>query len=370
MSDVVVVERDFPSFFDAPFVVHPPGAPFSSPLRGDLKAMVDERKNPFFRRGAGTYFTALRDGRPVGRILAHVYFAANERWGEQASCFGFFDVADDGAAAAALLGRAEAFGRAHGATICRGAMNMTAAQEMGVVVDGFEHGPYVAQVWNPPHVPRLLMENGWRGGHPMRTFSSRDLARYDADAALTDRHRALLSDPAWRFRTVDMKRFDAELEAVRDVLNDAMHDNHLFVALTPEEMRFQLGPFEQIADPSIVWIAEHEGRPVAASLVAPDVVPLLRSMKSRLTPVSVAKFLLGRRRIRDACIVVLLVKRAYHGRGVIGVLNHHVMRSLQRGGYRSCGVTWISDANRPSLRQMELLDMQPRHRTDLFEKAL
>jgi hypothetical protein len=44
--------------------------------------------------------------------------------------------------------------------------------------------------------------------------------------------------------------------------------------------------------------------------------------------------------------------------------------ALKRHGYESFGVTWISDENRGSLRQMERLGARPLHRLDLFERAV
>ncbi len=367
MSDVVVKEGDFPSFFDVPFAVYPPDSHYVSPLKGDLKAMLDPKKNPFFENGAGAYFTAFRDRRPVGRILAHVFRAANERWGERAGSFGFFDCADDETAARALLEQAAAWNRAQGMTLVRGNMNMTAAQEVGVVVGGFEHAPMVGQVWNPPHIPKLLQQNGFRPTYPMTTFKG-PLAAYDPESSLTPKHRAVMADPAYTFRTVDMKRFAAEVEVVREVLNDSMANNKLFVPITRAEMKFQLGPFEQVADPSIVWIAEHDGVPVGATLTAPNINPLLREMKSRLNPWSVLTFLRKRRRMTTAVFIIIVVKQAYQAKGIIGVLNYHAMSSLKRRGYSAIGGTWIADTNRPSLRQVEHLGMRALHRVELFER--
>ena len=147
-----LVERDFPSFFQVPFEIYPATLPYTSMLRGDLEATLDPKKNPHWKVAEGTFFTALDAGRPVGRIVCHVHTAANERFAERAASFGFFDLIDDVEVARALLTRAEEFGRARGMTVLRGNMNLTANQEIGVLVEGADQAPFVAQMFGPEYL--------------------------------------------------------------------------------------------------------------------------------------------------------------------------------------------------------------------------
>ena len=368
---MTLVERDLASFFRVPFEVYGESSPYVSPLKDDIARMLDDKKNPFFKSGEATYYTAVVDGQPRGRIVCHVHHACNVRWGEKAASFGFFDCANDEVIARALLAKAEAHARGWGCTLLRGNMNLTAAQECGVVVGGFEHAPCVAQVWNPPHIPTLLEASGFRGVYPMTTFIGRQaVLQRDWDATLQDKSKAILADPAYKIRTANMKDYQNEVQRIREVLNDAMHDNRLFVDITPAEMEFQLGPYQSVMDPNLVWIAEHNGVPVGATLCAPDLNPLLREMKSRVTPLSALTFLRKRRKMKGASVVIIIVKKAYQAKGVIGVLNAELMKALVRGKYEYIAGTWIADVNRPSLRQAELFGMDKLHRADIFEKAL
>src|SRR5262245_33775422 len=150
-------EDDFPAFFEAPFRAYGADSLYVSPLKSDLSRFLDARKNPLFTRfGSRRTYTAHRDGAPVGRIVAHVHRSSNERHRMRLSFFGYFDCADDPEAARLLLGAAEAFGRAQGCDEIAGNFNLTAMQQCGVVTDGFENRPYTDQIYNPPHVPKLL----------------------------------------------------------------------------------------------------------------------------------------------------------------------------------------------------------------------
>jgi GNAT superfamily N-acetyltransferase len=369
-SPVYLVEGDFASFFRVPFVVYPATMPWVSMLKSDLKALLDEKKNPHWQVAERTYFTAMRDGVPVGRILCHVHHAANERFGEKAASFGFFDVEDDVETARALLSKAEEFARARHLTLLRGNMNLTANQEIGVLTDGDDKAPFVAQMFQPEWVSKLLVQCGFAATMPMTTFARFDVAAVDLDKIVTDKHRALMNDPDYVWREFRMNRFDDDVEIVRTILNDSMGQNPLFVPMTKEEARFQLGPMKMIMDPKLTRIAEFKGEPIGATICIPDPNPLLKKIGSRLTPWGLLRFLLEKKKIRRASVIIILVKRAYHGQGVIGVLNHDMMKALKEGGYTEMGGTWISDTNKASLKQAQLTGLHPHHRLALFEKSL
>ena len=112
---VTLKKRDFESFFAARFEAYGETSLYVSPMKGDLKRFLSATENPLFSRDDEiTYFTAFRDGRPIGRITAHVHGASNTQYGWNRAYFGYFDCADDAEAASLLLKAAEDWGRRRG----------------------------------------------------------------------------------------------------------------------------------------------------------------------------------------------------------------------------------------------------------------
>jgi len=363
-------EGDFRSFFEAPFACYGADSRYVSPMRGDLERSLDAGRNPLFRDHARrTWFTAHRDGRIVGRVLAHVHEASNRLHGLARGYFGCFDCIDDAEAAGMLLEAAGAWARGRGCTELAGAFNLTITQLVGVVTEGFEHAPYTYQDYSPPHVARLLDALGFERFFPVRTFES-ELARLDPGSLLGDRQRALLADARWSWRPIPRRGLEARLLEACEVLNDGFRDNALFVPLTPEEFLFPCEGLTWVIDERISFTAYEDGRPVGVVLCIPDLNPFLRATRSRIgwrTPWELAKLRLNRRR---AAIIFFSVRRSHHGLGVNGVLLYHLARALKAGGYERLGVSWVSDGNAASLRQMEKLGARPLHRLHLFRKPL
>jgi GNAT superfamily N-acetyltransferase len=376
-------ERDFDSFFAAPFEAYGPASPFVSPLRSDLKRFLDPRRHPTFSTPEDlTFFSVLKDGRPLGRVVAHVHRAANRRHGLGRSQFGFFDCGDDLIAASLLMDAAEGFARRQAADEIAGNFNLTGNHAIGVVTEGFERQPYLEQTFNPPHVPRLLEALGYEPFFPMTTHEFE--VRPDAQARAVERRRALPagasaggSEPSQgseldRLRVVPVTRrtIRGALAACRTLLNDAFAANPLFVPMSEQEFDFYAKDLTWIVDPRITVLAYDGDRPVGAIVCVPDLNPFLRDVGSRLSPLAVWKFLRYRRACRRATIIYYAVDPAYQNRGVNGLMMHRLAEGLADAGYTHVGGTWIADVNPASLRQVEKIGARPYQRLHLYRRRL
>ena len=68
----VASRRELNRFIKLPWRLYRNEPNWVAPLLMDLKAQLDQAKNPFFEHAEAQYFLALRDGRAVGRISAHI----------------------------------------------------------------------------------------------------------------------------------------------------------------------------------------------------------------------------------------------------------------------------------------------------------
>lgn len=354
---------DAQAFFEAPFHAYAPGDGYVSPMRNDLLRMLNPGANPLWTAGNPfRFWTAHRNGRPVGRIIAHIHGQSNALHKLQRAQFGFFDCADDGEAARMLLDAAAGFAREHGKRELAGNFNLTAMQQAGVMTGGFGARGYTDMVINPPHIPRLLEENGFAPFFPMRTFEL-DLAAVHPSQA-----RALDEGDGFRFAPIHRASFAERMAEARIVLNDGFAANPMFVPLTDEEFRFQAGEMMSILDPRLSSMLLADGRPVGTIICIPDLNGFLAASRSQFglgTPFHYLRYRLRRRR---AVIIFYSVVTDWHGKGLMGAMLERTVAALKAAKYEKLGITWIADVNTASLRQMERLGAQPLHRLHLFRK--
>ena len=362
-------EGDRDEFFSVPFACYPADTPYVSPLRSDLRRMLSETENPLFAGRAPAVFTVRRAGRPVGRIVAHIHEASNRRHGLSRSYFGFFDCADDLEAARLLLDAAEGWGRQRGCSEIAGNFNLTAMQQIGVMTGGHDRPPYSDQLYTPAHIPRLLSACGYEPFFPTSTFEV-DVADIDPAKLLGPRQTEALARTDLQWVPLSRRTLARQLRDVRLVLNDGFDDNPMFVPLTEEEFLFQARDLMWVIDPRLPVLVYCDGTPVGVVVCIPDLNPLIRATRSRLGGRTPGAYLRHRLMNRRAVIIFYSVFRALHDQGLNGAMLATVIRALKARGYRQLGITWISDENKPSLRQVEKLGARPMHRLHLFRKRL
>ncbi|MBU2992697.1 hypothetical protein Q4555_04185 [Octadecabacter sp. 1_MG-2023] len=369
--DIEVRTEDFDAFFDAPFNAYGADSPYVSPLKGDLKRFLSQA-NPLVSgagEGALTYFTAHRGGRAVGRITAHVHGASNRIHGVERGYFGYFDCADDAEAANALLGAAENWCRARGLTEIAGNFNLTAMQQIGVVTEGFEHAPYLDQTWSPPHIARLLSENGYDATFPMATMETKDL-QSASEMALGPKHQAILDDPDFVFAPITQGTIGQRLEEARLILNASFAENPMFVPVSAQEFHFQAKDMKWVMDRRISAVLHYKGEPAGCVICVPDMNPFLRRIRSRIGITTPWHFIRQRMANKRAVLIFAGIMPHLQGRGVNPVILHHVLKNARDAGYMSIGNTWIADVNPMSLAQAEKAGSSRMHRLHLFGKAL
>lgn len=320
-------QGDIAAFFDAPFNAYERADGYVSPLRSDIERMLDPAKNPLWTSGNPfAFWTAHRNGRPIGRIVAHTHGQSNALHGTARAQFGFFDCADDAEAARVLLDAATGFALAQGQRELVGNFNLTAMQQASVMTGGFGAHGYTDMVVNPPHVPRLLGANGFERFFPMRTF--------ELDLRATSAFTARTLDPGadFSFAPIARRTFAARMEDARLVLNDGFADNPMFVPLTADEFRFQAGEMMSILDPRLSSVLMHEGRPVGTIICIPDLNGFLTATRLRIgltTPIHYLRYRLRRQR---AVIIFYSVASDMHGQGLMGAMLERTISALRNAG--------------------------------------
>ena len=255
-------------------------------LRSEQLELVDPDKNPFFGHASAQFFIAYRDGKPVGRIAAHIDHLALELPSEQGmgpgtGMFGYFD-AEDEDVAKALLARAEQWLREQGMTRVIGPISLSVWEEPGLLVKGHDHSPMIMMGHDPAHYAGWIENAGYA--------HAKSLLTYDLD--ITHEFPKIVQrivqsgerNERIRVRPVDRSRWDEEIRTVLEILNDAWSTNWGFVPFTDREIAYAAKKLKPVIRPDLNMLAELDGRPVAFMVVLPDLNEVLKRVDGRLFP--------------------------------------------------------------------------------------
>lgn len=278
----ISLPRDTVRFVKTWFTIYENDPHWVPPLYLERKRFLDPGRNPYFAVARVQCFVATRNGRDVGTIAATV----DEMHQKQApgeGFFGFFEFIDDEAVARALFEAAREWLVEQGMTRALGPFNFNTNHEFGLLVDGFEHDPYVANPYNAAYYPSIYGALGLRGVMDWYAYYV-DFEMRGIEKMRRVADRLLTRHPEIRIRPLDLARYDEEVALLHGIYDDAWEANWSHVRVCDEEFAFLAEGLKQGLDPDICFVAEVDGRAAAISVTLPDLNQAVKKMRGRLFP--------------------------------------------------------------------------------------
>jgi GNAT superfamily N-acetyltransferase len=209
---------------------------------------------------------ALHDDKMVARASAW-WTAAPKLPGESLGAIGHF-AANSAAAAKLVLDAACETLRARGATIAVGPMDGNTWRRYRFVTDAGKEPPFFLEPTNPPEWPRWFADAGWKVHSEYVSSVNDDLSHIDAAGPAKV---AALAARGVEMRELRLEDWDAELRRIYSVARVSFAGAYLYTPIDEEEFVAQYAAARPAVVPSLVTIAEHEGRAVGFCFCIPDV---------------------------------------------------------------------------------------------------
>ena len=348
-------------------------------LRREQLELIDPGANPFFEHARVQLFLAVRGGRAVGRISAHIDELAlampvEQGFGPGTGMFGYFDARDE-TTARALLQAAETWLRGEGMTRAIGPISLSYWEEVGLLVDGHDHPPTIMMGHHPAHYAGWIEGNGY---DRVKTLYTYELGLAQEFPPLIRRIVASgKGNDRIRIRRVRKARWDDEAQTIMGILNDAWSNNWGFVPITPAEIahtRRKLGP---IIHEELNMIAELDGRPVAFMMTFPDLNDVLARIDGRLLPLGWLRLLrwLQHPRGSDVRVPLMGVRREVQNSRLASQLAFMMIDAIKQEATGKFGSTraeigWILDDNRGMIAVADAIGASVNREYAVYERAL
>jgi GNAT superfamily N-acetyltransferase len=369
----VSTRRELRTFIKLPWRLYRNESRWVAPLLMDLKKRLDQKRNPFFKHAQAQFFLAWRDGRPVGRISAHIDSNLNEFQDNDWGLFGWFECEDDPEAARALLSTAEAWLREHGSGRMVGPMDFTTNDECGLLIEGHEHRPIILCPWHHPYYQRLLETDlGYQKAMDLNMWSLHVTGRHRVHSAIWEMADKLEQEHGIVCRNFKKKDLHAEVTRFLEVYNAAWERNWGFVPLTEEEVRHYAKDLGPVLDENWAMVAEHKdtGEVVGAALTLPDYNQVLAKLNGRLLPFGWITALRERSKIDAVRVFALGVKPEYQHTGVAARFYQMHYDAAERTPQKGGEMGWILEVNKPMNRAMEGMGGKIVRRYRVYEREL
>jgi GNAT superfamily N-acetyltransferase len=360
--------RDRKRFVQVAFDLYRDDPVWVAPLRFDVMAQTDPRKNPFFEHAEVRHVLAMRDGCAVGRIAAIVNARHNEVHDERTAHFGFFEAAD-AATASALLDEACSWAAERAMERVIGPASYSTNDPCGLLVSGFDTPPAVLMPYNPPSYAAWIEAGGF--------VKAKDLLALHVDTShrvsprLVRVAERLAKRSGLTLRRLDMSRFADEVALVRRLYNEAWEKNWGFVPMTDAELDHMAASMKPVVDPRCVLFAELRGETVGFALALPDFNKVLVKVRSgRLFPFGLLRLLLGKGKLTTLRLLTLGVLPQHRSKGIDAALIHGAVTKYTEAGFIDCECSWILEDNEKMLAGMEMLEAKETKRYRMYERPL
>jgi len=366
LEELPLGDRRLSQFVRVPWRLHAGDPHWTPPLNAELLGSrllgltgLLTPAHPYHRHAEVTHFLARRGRQPVGRVSAAVNHRYNEHYGTRLGFFGFFECAQDGEAARALLEAAGAWLARRGMTAMRGPggySNATHEPHQAVLIEGFDTPPTVELTYNPPYYGPLLEDCGLA---KVKDYHAYWVTPDEAARRRVEKLAArVLAKRSVETRPLDRTCLGDEVAHIVEVYNEAWSANWGFLPLTEPEADAMAASLRFIADPEIIRFAYVDGEIAAVLGALPDPNVALRPRGARLLDTDVARvarLMALRRRIRVLRLMFFGIRPRYRRMGVDAVLFHDIYASAARRGYTGGEASMLLENNDMILRASEIM---------------
>ena len=357
-------------FIQFPWKVYQGTPHWVPPLKSDVKFLLNEKKNPFFLHAEAACFLAYRNGNTVGRIAAIIDRNHIKFHNEQAGFFGYFECLPDCAVARELLVTAAGWLKERHMEIMRGPMNPSTNDECGFLLEGFDSPPMIMMTYTPAYYLDYMERCGLTKARDLYAYivGIRDVAAGGRLVKLASAVKARI--PGLTVRPANMKQFQQEIEAVKDIYNSAWSHNWGFVPMTDAETESMAKRLKPLIVPELMIMAEVNGKPAAFFVALPDYNQVLGKINGRLGPVGIAKFLWYSRKISDIRVLAMGVTEEHRKKGIEGLLYLESFKAAVKKGYERAEMSWILEENVLVQRGCELMGGKLYKKYRIYEKKI
>ncbi len=372
-------KAELKTFVDLPYRLNADDPNWVPPLKADVYELLNPAKNPFFEHASVQLFLAWREGKPVGRISAHLDHLALEQPVEQGmgpgtGNWGMFE-AEDAHVARALLDAAENWLRGQRMTRSLGPLSLSIWDEPGLLTKGHDHPPTIMMGHDNSAYQGWIEDNGYTEAKRLLTYNVPIVEGFpkliNRIVASGERNEKI------NVRPIDMSRYDEEATLILSILNEAWSKNWGFVPITDTEVQYIKKKLKPALYPQINLVAEYEGRPAAFMLALPDINEVQIGLGGSLLPFGWAKLLwkLKSKQWKAGRVPLMGVLPEHQNSRLASQLAFMMIEYIRRWGVEAMNadraeVGWILEDNQGMVAIADAIEGENNRVYTIYEKPL
>lgn len=323
------------------------------PLLPERSKVIDPARNPFFQRGEADFFMALRNGKPVGTIMAAVDPPTNQVRNRKECMFGFFEYIQDYQVFEALLERVVGWAAEHGLNVLLGPFNLDYEDSYGVLLSGRWRPPALLCGHSPVYYQDFMARYGFVPARDVNLAFAIDFKDTPAMRRLSALADKLRQRGRIKIRQVDFDDYPREIDRIHRLLLEALAwAGEGGIPWRRDDLESMVEPFRAFADPELVLFAEVDGEAVGWFPGVPNLNEVFIQVNGLRYPWNYLQLLWYMRQpVKSLTIKSVVVLPEWQKRGAAVLLFDEMARRAKAKGYQWADLS-ITSADNPDTPQL------------------
>ncbi|MBN2042023.1 MAG: hypothetical protein JW864_18450 [Spirochaetes bacterium] len=339
------------------------------PIIKGMEKLLSPEKSYFFEIGEAVYFLAYKNGKPAGRISAHINRLYEDKYDNNTGFFGFFECVNDIDVARALFNSAEDWLRQKGKKIVNGPQSFSIYDSVGFDVAGNSIMPATGICHFAPYYSDLVTELGYSkciDWHCVLVKKDLDYSRL-----LGRLQKSLIEKSGITFTTLEKKDLKSKGQVIKDIFNKAWEGNWGHLPLTEKQFLTEFySELSQVVIPELTFLAEKDGVTVGFIINIPDINPALKQLNGRVYPWQIPKLLKMVKQSKNLRTIIMGVLPEYRRKMIDTVFYLKTIETGIEMGFESSDCSLIVETNKKFMNSFKTLGGEIYKTYRIFEKQL
>ncbi len=341
------------------------------PVYMDDKKYFNPKKNKAFMYCDVIMLLALRDGKPVGRIMGIINRRFNEYRGTKIVRFGYIEAYENREVVNALVGRIEDWGRSKGMTQIIGPYGFSDQDPEGFMIEGFENRATIATYFNTEWMPGYVADLGYVKDVDYFVY------KLEVPKEMPELYKKLYERIMRRgsFRILEFKtrkELKPWIVPIFTLMNECYINNNIYgyAPLDEKEMKDLAKRYLPVVDPRFVKIVLHGDEPAAFIIAMPDMTAGIQKCRGRLFPFGFIYVLRAAKKTKQLDLLLGAIKEKYRGYGLDALMGFRTFESAWEAGFEIMDTHHEMEANVRVRAEMERMGGKKYKLFRVFKKAL
>ena len=366
----VVSNKDLKRFITFPHKLYKNDENYVPELNLVIKNMLSH-KNPFLKHSEIALFLAVEGRNVVGRIAAIYNQTHLDIYQDNTGFFGFFDAINDVAVAKQLFETCEQWLAKKGITRVIGPTNLTTNDSCGFLFEGFQYPPMILMPYNKMYYNDLCTHLGYNKLVDLNSYNMENCDALEKYHNIYARAINTMAANRIKIRNISSKTFAEDIDKLRFVYNKSNENNWGFMPLNEEEFKVMAADLKTTTPFDLTLIAEKDNEMIGFLIAVPNLNQVFKFIKNgKLFPFGIFQFLLKKRNVNSARIMILGILDEYKNIGLDFALYQSIKDALNKRNIFNAEACYVLENNQKMNSILSKLSRGINKRYRIYEKRL